>query len=284
MKKVALACSLLMIVLSWSSAYADAGEDLLKAAGNGKQEKVQRLLAKGVDVGARDGSGRTALHRAAEGGHAQVVALLLKNGADVDAKDGEGQTPLHLAAQAGDLEVLALLRDAGGSMEAADPKGRTPLAQASGKDSLLVLVNWHQAAKADKYFAYKIFLGKHPDSGYAEQARAKVAYLYDHECTSRTRVRPGPGRQVIEYLAPSGKPCGKTEVRKGPPATAKRSKADTARARPKPGVTVPPAGGIMVIEKDLFDVGEVERGQPIEHTFIVKNTGTGPLTIKAKPG
>jgi hypothetical protein len=40
----------------------------------------------------------------------------------------------------------------------------------------------------------------------------------------------------------------------------------------------------MVIEELQYDVGKVERGQPIKHSFVVKNTGTGPLTINAKPG
>jgi uncharacterized repeat protein (TIGR01451 family) len=40
----------------------------------------------------------------------------------------------------------------------------------------------------------------------------------------------------------------------------------------------------MVIPEAEHDVGKVERGEPIRYAFVVKNTGTGPLTINAKPG
>ena len=36
-------------------------------------------------------------------------------------------------------------------------------------------------------------------------------------------------------------------------------------------------------ERD-FDAGRVDRGTEIEHTFTVKNTGAGDLTVDAKPG
>jgi len=94
----------------------------------------------------------------------------------------------------------------------------------------------------------------------------------------------GSSAKTIEYLTPSGKPCGKRETLRGPEAAGKPARADVAPQRPKRGVAVPPAGGVMVIEEALYDAGEIERGQKLEHTFLVKNTGTGPLTIKAKPG
>ncbi len=44
----------------------------------------------------------------------------------------------------------------------------------------------------------------------------------------------------------------------------------------------------MVIEQLSYDAGEMYRGgekNAIEHTFIIKNTGTAPLQIfKAQPG
>ncbi len=42
----------------------------------------------------------------------------------------------------------------------------------------------------------------------------------------------------------------------------------------------------MVIEQVTHDAGEVYRtGTPIEHAFVVKNTGTSDLTIlEVKPG
>jgi len=42
----------------------------------------------------------------------------------------------------------------------------------------------------------------------------------------------------------------------------------------------------MVIDQDTFDAGEVNRSaQKIQHTFIIKNSGTTPLNIlNATPG
>lgn len=42
----------------------------------------------------------------------------------------------------------------------------------------------------------------------------------------------------------------------------------------------------MVIDKEIYDAGVVVRtGAPIEHVFLIKNTGTGELRIfDVKPG
>lgn len=45
-----------------------------------------------------------------------------------------------------------------------------------------------------------------------------------------------------------------------------------------------PAGGVLVVESPTFDAGKVERGGKVSHSFILKNTGTGPLHVDAKPG
>ena len=43
-------------------------------------------------------------------------------------------------------------------------------------------------------------------------------------------------------------------------------------------------GGKLEVESRTFDVGSVERGGKITHSFTLKNTGTGPLHVDAKPG
>ena len=39
----------------------------------------------------------------------------------------------------------------------------------------------------------------------------------------------------------------------------------------------------IVIEQPKFNAGTVPQGQDIIHDFIIKNTGSEPLTVKAKP-
>ena len=69
------------------------------------------LLARGVDVGARDGAGRTALHFAAmQGVRAEHVQRLLDAGADAEAHDDEGRTPGDYAVLKKRAKLIALLK------------------------------------------------------------------------------------------------------------------------------------------------------------------------------
>ena len=61
---------------------------LCDAAGNGRLDKVEELLAKNADVNSvHERWGRTALDKACEYGHTQVAAYLIVNGAEVDARN-----------------------------------------------------------------------------------------------------------------------------------------------------------------------------------------------------
>lgn len=82
---------------------------LHQAARHGWLDVVQRLLALGADVNARNRWGLTPLHYAARFGHAGVAACLLDAGADVDARASGGQTPLDWAVVFGRREVADLL-------------------------------------------------------------------------------------------------------------------------------------------------------------------------------
>lgn len=73
-----------------------------------------KLVNRGVDLGARDDLGRTALHHAASS--STIMSLLLENGVDVsrnawtmDALDNEGHSPLSVAAEVGRLDVVGML-------------------------------------------------------------------------------------------------------------------------------------------------------------------------------
>ena len=61
--------------------------------------------------------GQTLLHLAAKGGHLPAVELLLARGLDVNARDsGDNSYPMHWAAAAGHLDVVRRLADAGGDV------------------------------------------------------------------------------------------------------------------------------------------------------------------------
>jgi len=73
---------------------------LFNAVNKGNIEAVELLIAKGVDVDAKDDRfiGQTPLHRAAWKSYKEIVELLIAEGADVNAK-GFGGTPLDRAEE-----------------------------------------------------------------------------------------------------------------------------------------------------------------------------------------
>lgn len=82
---------------------------------------VRLLLARGVDVNARDGIGWTALQQAYDDG-AEIVRLLLAAGADVNAGAAGGHPLLYLTR---DEEVALIALDAGADRTLRDMDGRT---------------------------------------------------------------------------------------------------------------------------------------------------------------
>lgn len=112
----------------------------------------------GVD--ARDGDGRTMLHRVVRGmllgqgnadkSHPNYVRQLLLRGADVDAIDGEGVTALHVAAGMVHLEVVEVLILGGADVDSRDADGSSPLhrvlrARGIGRWELVELLRVHGA-------------------------------------------------------------------------------------------------------------------------------------------
>ena len=86
---------------------------LIVAAGRGDVLPVQRLLAAGADVNARDADGRTALLAANYVDSVAVVRRLIEAGAKVDAADREGITPLFQAQRQNSRDIVRLLEAAG---------------------------------------------------------------------------------------------------------------------------------------------------------------------------
>jgi len=91
---------------------------------------VDALLARGVEVDARDKDGFTALHRVSVTGNVAMVAHLLRKGAAVNAEDAYGDTPLHYACFCNHLDAAKALVAAGGDPARPSRDGKTPLASA----------------------------------------------------------------------------------------------------------------------------------------------------------
>jgi ankyrin repeat protein len=108
----------------------------LYACGYGSIDAARFLLDRGVDPGARDDEGQTALHWAAWSPQIDVTKLLLQRGAPVDAKDQRFHaTPLDVALwswnnaaeedREGYYEAVAALARAGGALDRDHWRDRT---------------------------------------------------------------------------------------------------------------------------------------------------------------
>jgi len=120
----------------------------------GDFQRVEKLIADGAKVNAKDQKGQTALHYAAKAGQIAVCKLLITHGADVNAGDdwtplveavycsremvelllahgadiNTGKWPaLHGALDAGRFDIVDLLLAKGADVNIRDDKGHTPL-------------------------------------------------------------------------------------------------------------------------------------------------------------
>ncbi|CAH2100652.1 unnamed protein product [Euphydryas editha] len=97
------------------------------AAGYGRREVVEILIAGGAALQARDEGGLQPLHNACSFGHADVVRALLSAGAPPAARDNWGYTPLHEAAAKGKVDVCIALLQHGADPNIRNTEGKTPL-------------------------------------------------------------------------------------------------------------------------------------------------------------
>src|SRR3569623_3397329 len=79
-------------------AACDKNTPLMDKVLDGDKAAVDRMLAVGTPVDARNGYGWTALSHAARLGNTELVVLLLDHGADITARDQDGWPPLLRAA------------------------------------------------------------------------------------------------------------------------------------------------------------------------------------------
>ena len=113
-----------------------------RAAHEGAEATVARLLDAGVEVDAATRHGVTPLALASARGHAAVVAALLDAGADPNRASPQGETPLMAAARTGVVDsVTALLRHgAGAGVDAREGwRGQTALMWAAAEGHAAVV-------------------------------------------------------------------------------------------------------------------------------------------------
>ena len=87
--------------------------DWEEAVRRGSIDQLQRLLATGADINARDGHNQTALMIAAGNGDGHVVEWLIEHGAALDHTAKYGLSALMLAVVRGHVDVVRKLTDAG---------------------------------------------------------------------------------------------------------------------------------------------------------------------------
>src|SRR5215207_479287 len=99
-----------VLAITMTSAHALTGRDqaLIAASASGDLAGVERLLAEGAGVAARDHRGRTALLAATHGNHVGVARALIAAGADVNAKDSIEDSPYLYAGAEGRTEILKM--------------------------------------------------------------------------------------------------------------------------------------------------------------------------------
>ena len=130
-----LLCVLLYFMLLFSlSACNSKNDELIRAAENGDEQTVAKLLKNGANVDAGDSRGYGALYFSAYRGHKGIVLMLIEKGANVNIKGNTGYTPLHAAAMGGNSEIAELLLDHGAEVNVLSNHQITPLREARGNE------------------------------------------------------------------------------------------------------------------------------------------------------
>jgi ankyrin repeat protein len=83
---------------------------LFEAARTGQMEGIQKLLAQGVAVNARDSKGNTALIIAVRNRQVAAARVLWDGGADATLRNLDGQSALQIAQQLELTDVVQLLQ------------------------------------------------------------------------------------------------------------------------------------------------------------------------------
>ncbi len=88
--------------------------NIYRQVASGNLAYVKNCLAVGVDPNLSQSNQRSLLHLASSGGYLNMAKLLLAKGADVNAKAGDGKTPLDMANEKNQERLVNYLRSRGG--------------------------------------------------------------------------------------------------------------------------------------------------------------------------
>jgi ankyrin repeat protein len=172
---------------------------LLDAASRNDRSTIERALAMGAQLQAKDDLGRSTLFLAVmDAKSLDLVRWLHEKGVPVDGADVGGRTPLSFAADDGLLDIVRYLVEQGAQVDAADVQKRTPLMHAAGAD--------------------------HPDV---------IAYLADHGADVNSRDQFGD-TPLIAACAKGNVASATILIRRGADATLKDQEGRTAKERSAP--------------------------------------------------
>lgn len=101
------------------------------AAANDDMAGIRDILSKGINIDAKDKSGRTALLVATQGNKVNAAKALIEAGANVNAKDNINDSPYLYAGARGHLEILRMTLSHGADLRSTNRYGGTALIPAS---------------------------------------------------------------------------------------------------------------------------------------------------------
>ncbi|XP_066272663.1 E3 ubiquitin-protein ligase MIB1-like isoform X1 [Branchiostoma lanceolatum] len=105
----------------------DVNEELVKAAANGDNQKVEEILNRAESDANGVFAGHTALQAASQNGHIDVVRCLIRHSCDLEVEDKDGDRAMHHAAFGDEPTIIEHLARAGADLNARNKRRQTAL-------------------------------------------------------------------------------------------------------------------------------------------------------------
>lgn len=180
-------------------------DQLFTAVKAGDKTTVEALIAKGVDVNAKDEYGFTPLFNTR---NREVAELFISKGADVNAKNQFGESPLHKART---KDIAELLIAMGANVNARDKNGGSPLYSAFKSTSMnsdvieLLIAKGADVNAKDNNGNTPLYAAIYPES---EAQYHLVEVLITNGADVNTRNNKGETPlQAMDNWNTKGRPC-----------------------------------------------------------------------------